>query len=306
MRVLTPAYLTDLISMNGKLSPPAVSAFRAMVYAYYHDNPRPMAWRETADPYRILVSEIMLQQTQVERVRVKYSEFLTAFPTVHQLAAAPLSDVLRVWQGLGYNRRAMYLKRCSEEIVNQFAGLFPCTIDRLQSLPGIGPYTARAVAAFAFGEAEPMIETNIRTLFIHFFFLGREKVSDSEIMPLVAATLDRDNPRQWYYALMDYGVMLKQTHPNPGRRSRHHTQQSRFEGSNRQLRSRMLREIMVTPGITPGKLLTILAADQEAVERNLDALQREGFLVKRGRGYWVAGEKKEGNAAALPSRSINV
>jgi A/G-specific adenine glycosylase len=306
VRVLAPTYLTDLIRTTGKLPPQAVSAFRSMVYAYYRDNPRPMVWRETDDPYCILVSEIMLQQTQVERVRVKYNEFLTAYPTVHELAAAPLSDVLRVWQGLGYNRRAMYLKRCSEEIVNQFAGKFPCTIDRLQSLPGIGPYTARAVAAFAFGEAEPMIETNIRTLFIHFFFHSREKVSDSEIMPLVAATLDRENPRHWYYALMDYGVMLKHTYPNPGRRSRHHTQQSRFEGSNRQLRSRMLREIMVTPGITSGKLLTMLAADQEAVERNLEALQREGFLVKQGCGYRVAGEKKEGNAAALPSRSIKI
>ena len=289
MRPLTPAYLTGIISTNGKLSPQVVAAFRATVYAYYHDNLRPMAWRETADPYHILVSEIMLQQTQVERVRVKYSEFLAAFPTVHALAAAPLSDVLRVWQGLGYNRRAMYLKRCSEEIVTGCAGQFPCTIDRLESLPGIGPYTARAVAAFAFGVAEPMIETNIRTLYIHFFFLGREKVRDSEILPLVAATLDRDNPRQWYYALMDYGVMLKQTHPNPGRRSMHHAQQSRFEGSNRQLRSRMLREVMARPQVSHKKLVEALAAEPGAVLKNLEALQREGLLVKQGRGYCVPG-----------------
>ncbi|MFZ2950247.1 MAG: A/G-specific adenine glycosylase [Desulfuromonadaceae bacterium] len=294
MKPLTPAYLTDMVSTDGTLSPRVIAAFRTEVYGYYHDNPRPMAWRETGDPYHILVSEVMLQQTQVERVRGKYSEFLAAFPTVHALAAAPLADVLQVWQGLGYNRRAVYLKRCSEEIVIHHAGQFPRTIDLLQALPGIGPYTARAVAAFAYGVAEPMIETNIRTLYIHFFFLGRDKVRDSEIVPLVAATLDRDNPRQWYYALMDYGVMLKQTLPNPGRRSRHHTQQSRFEGSNRQLRSRLLREIMAKPGITPEKLLAILAAEQETVERNLEALQREGFLVKRGSGYSVAGEKKRG------------
>jgi A/G-specific adenine glycosylase len=300
VKSLTPAYLTEAISTNGELSPQVVSTFRAMVYAYYHDNPRRMAWRETADPYHILVSEIMLQQTQVERVRVKYSEFLSAFPTVHELAAAPLSDVLRVWQGLGYNRRAMFLKRCSEEIVTRYAGQFPCTIDLLETLPGIGPYTARAVAAFAFGEAEPMIETNIRTLYIHFFFHDREKVSDSEIMPLVAATLDLDNPRQWYYALMDYGVMLKKTHPNPGRRSRHHTMQSRFEGSNRQLRSRLLRAILEKPGIRQETLLTITLAGQESVERNLEALEQEGFLVKQGYGYRVAGEKKEGNAPASP------
>ena len=292
MRSLTPAYLTGLITTNGALSPQDVDDFRATVYAYYQDNPRPMAWRETGDPYHILVSEIMLQQTQVERVRAKYSEFLTAFPTLNLLAAAPLSDVLRAWQGLGYNRRAVYLKRCAEEIVNGCAGQFPRTIDRLESLPGIGPYTARAVAAFAYGVAEPMIETNIRTLYIHYFFLGREKVRDSEIMPLVAATLDRDNPRQWYYALMDHGVMIKQTHPNPGRRSMHHALQSRFEGSNRQLRSRLLREILEKPGITRKKLLTISLAGQETVERNLEALQQEGFLVKQGYGYLVAGEKK--------------
>ena len=306
MRMLTPAYLTDCISMNGRLSPQVVSAFRSMVYAYYRDNPRPMAWRETADPYHILVSEIMLQQTQVERVRMKYSDFLTAFPTLHELAAAPLSDVLRVWQGLGYNRRALYLKRCSEEIVNHHAGQFPRTSDELQSLPGTGPYTARALAAFAHGVAEPLIETNIRTLFIHYFFHGREKVRDSEIMPLVAATLDRHNPREWYYALMDYGAMLKQTHPNPGRRSTHHTRQSRFEGSNRQLRSRLLREVVTKPGITPEILLMNLAEEQDAVERNLEALEREGFLVKRGCGYRVAGEKNEGNAGAVPPLSINI
>ncbi len=299
MRVLTPVYLTGIFHKKGEIAPRLVSAFRMMVYAYHRANPRPMPWRETDDPYRILVSEIMLQQTQVERVKLKYAEFLTAFPTVHELAAAPLSDVLQVWQGLGYNRRAMFLKRCSEEIVNRRAGQFPCTIDELQALPGIGHYTARAVAAFAYGVAEPLIETNIRTLFIHFFFHGRDEVSDREIMPLVAASLDHENPREWYYALMDYGVMLKQTHLNPGRRSRHHTQQSRFEGSNRQLRSRLLQEIMKDPEIPLNKLLTLLVAEREPVERNLEALRREGFLVKHRSGFRIA-DKKEGNAAALP------
>lgn len=303
MRLLTPIYLTGIFRTNGEISLKIVIAFRLMVYAYHRANPRPMPWRETDDPYRILVSEIMLQQTQVGRVTLKYAEFLTAFPTVYELAAAPLSDVLEVWQGLGYNRRAIFLKRCSEEIVNRYAGQFPRTINELQALPGIGPYTARAVAAFAYGEAEPLIETNIRTLFIHFFFHGREKVSDSEIMPLIEATLDQNNPREWYYALMDYGAMLKQAHPNPSRRSKHHTQQSRFEGSNRQLRSRLLREIIKQPGITLEKLLATLAAEQEATKRNLVALLREGFLAKQGCCYRIAG-KNEGNADALPSFSI--
>ena len=292
MRSLTPAYLTSSFHKNGELSPQTVTAFRTMIYRYHRANPRPMPWRETGDPYRILVSEIMLQQTQVERVKGKYAEFLTAFPTLETLSAVSLSDVLQVWQGLGYNRRAVALKRCAEEIVVRHGGQFPSSIDVLQSLPGIGPYTARAVAAFAYGAAEPLIETNIRTVCIHFFFHGFTTISDREIMPLVTATLDPVNPREWYYALMDYGVMLKQTHPNPGRRSRHHTQQSRFEGSNRQLRSRLLREIMMQPGITLEKLLKMLAVEQEAVERNLEALQREGFLENRGCGYRIADEKK--------------
>jgi A/G-specific adenine glycosylase len=238
--VLTPEYLTAAVQDSGAIRPGDIAPFQTMIYDRYHANPRPMPWRETDDPYRILVSEIMLQQTQVERVKFKYVEFLEVFPTVFELAAAPLSDVLQVWQGLGYNRRAIFLKRCAEEIVTCYGGDFPRSVAELQSLPGIGPYTARAVAAFAFGIAEPLIETNIRTVYIHFFFHGGAAVNDREIMPLIEATLDQENPREWYYALMDYGGMLKQTLPNPGRRSRHHTQQSRFEGSKRQQRSRIL------------------------------------------------------------------
>ncbi|MFA7404098.1 MAG: A/G-specific adenine glycosylase [Pelobacteraceae bacterium] len=293
MKVRTPEYLTRTVNKNGELSPKIVATFRAMIYAYHRSTLRPMQWRETCDPYRILVSEIMLQQTQVERVKLKYAEFLGAFPTINSLAEAPLSEVLQVWQGLGYNRRAIFLKRCSEEVVNRYAGKFPSTVSELQSLPGIGHYTARAVAAFAFGIAEPLIETNIRAVFIHFFFHHSDAVNDHEIAPLVATTLDRDNPREWYYALMDYGVMLKQTHPNPGRRSRHHTHQSRFEGSNRQLRSRLLREVLEHPRITLEKLM-LLEVEREAVQRNLDAMQREGFLVKLGSGYSVSGEKNRG------------
>ncbi len=294
MKLLTPTNLTNVFQSTGELLPRTISAFRTMVYARFHANSRPMDWRETADPYHILVSEIMLQQTQVERVKLKYTAFLAAFPTVYELAAAPLSDVLQIWQGLGYNRRAMYLKRCCEEIVARFAGQFPHSVVELQSLPGIGPYTARAVAAFAFGVAEPLIETNIRTVFIHFFFHDHDVVSDSQVMPLIAATLDRDNPRCWYYALMDYGVMLKQTHPNPGRRSRHHVQQSRFEGSNRQLRSRILREVMVRPHISLKELVITLAVEPEMVRGNLEAMQREGLLEKESRGFCVSGENKRG------------
>jgi A/G-specific adenine glycosylase len=253
-----------------------------------------MPWRTTKDPYAILVSEIMLQQTQVGRVKVKYSEFLTSFPTLEDLAAASLADVLKLWQGLGYNRRALALKRCAEEIISRYAGEFPSQTDKLESLPGIGPYTARAVAAFAFGTAEPLIETNIRTVFIYFFFHGRDKVSDREIMPLVAATLDMQNPREWYYALMDFGVQLKQLHPNPGRRSRHHVQQSRFEGSNRQLRSRLLRALIANPGSTVTELIELLGGKPGDIKKNLANMEREGFINKIDNGYMVCGSLKKG------------
>lgn len=284
---LDPAELSGLYHKTGSVTPETVAAFRSMILAFYHANCRPMPWRETRDPYAIVVSEVMLQQTQVARVLAKYDEFLSAFPGLRELAAVPLPEVLRVWQGLGYNRRALALKRCAEVIVEQHGGLFPSSIPELLSLPGIGPYTARAVAAFAYDVAEPLIETNIRTVFLHWFFHDRESVSDTRILPLVDATLDRDNPREWYYALMDYGVMLKRTQPNPGRRSKHHMRQSRFEGSNRQLRSRLLQSIMAQPGVSLKNLVLNLAAEQGAVERNLDTMQREGLLIKQGRGYCV-------------------
>ena len=289
-RRLTPEYATASLREHGLLLPPIVDAFRSLIYHHHRTNPRPMPWRETADPYRILVSEIMLQQTQVARVREKYAEFLAAFPTVTALAAAPLPEVLTLWQGLGYNRRALYLKRCAEEVASTLDGHFPPSVAGLQALPGIGPYTARAVAAFAFGIGEPLIETNIHTVYLHFFYTGVADVGDTLLMPLIAATLDRGNPREWYYALMDYGALLKQSHPNPGRRSSHHVQQSRFEGSNRQLRSRMLREIIKCPaGMTADYLQTHLKAEAAAIEQNLGSMVREGLLVEAGAVYRVAG-----------------
>jgi len=284
---LNPEHLTANYLETGSLDAKTIKTFQQGILGHFHANPRPMPWRETRDPYHILVSEIMLQQTQVERVKSKYAKFLAAFPTLADLAVAPLPVVLRVWQGLGYNRRAIALKRCAEEIVNRYGGRFPTGVEELLSLPGIGPYTARAVASFAFGGAMPFIETNIRTVFIHCFFHGRDRVADREIMPLVAATLDSANPREWYYALMDYGVWLKQQHPNPSRRSAHHSRQSPFKGSNRELRSRMLRAIMDQARLTAKALMALLGAEPEQIGRNLEALEREGFIKRRGNNYTI-------------------
>jgi A/G-specific adenine glycosylase len=282
-----PLRFTRLNAASGKLSPETVAEFQQIILTHYHNNPRPMPWRETRDPYCILVSEVMLQQTQVARVVVKYGEFLAAFPTLLHLARASLPDVLLVWRGLGYNRRALALKRCAEDVVKLHDGRLPETVAELETLPGIGPYTAGALAAFAYNIATPLIETNIRTVFIHFFFHGQEHVADRKIMPLVATTLPPDNPREWYYGLMDYGVMLKQNHPNPGRRSAHHVRQSKFEGSNRQLRSLMLQEIMKCAGISVQRLAKLLTAEIGQIEKNISALEQEGFLEKAGWGYRI-------------------
>jgi A/G-specific adenine glycosylase len=269
------------------LPPEAVAAFRNTVYRHYRENRRPMPWRETRDPYHILVSEIMLQQTQVERVRTKYGEFLERFPDVATLAAAPLSDVLAAWQGLGYNRRGVALKRAAETVMGELGGRFPTMPEELEKLPGIGHYTARAVATFACGIPVPFIETNIRTVFIHCFFPDHPEVHDRDILPLVAATLDRDDPREWYYALMDYGVMLKREHPNPGRRSAHHVRQSPFKGSNRELRSRLLKKILSFPGMGERVLIAEMAADPDQVRKNLAAMVAEGLFVLADGGYRV-------------------
>jgi A/G-specific adenine glycosylase len=264
-----------------------LAAFRETVYGYYREQGRRLPWRETRDPYAILVSEIMLQQTQVDRVREKYRTFLDVFPSVEVLAAADLAQVLAAWQGLGYNRRAVALRLCAQTVVERFGGSFPCGIDSLQSLPGIGPYTARAVAAFAFGIPSAFIETNIRSVFILHFFPGAEAVKDSEILPLVELALDREEPRQWYYALMDYGSMLKKTRVNPSRQSAHHTRQSPFRGSNREQRSLLLRSIMASPGIGEEELVGMLAIEKQAARRNLQALEREGFIKRQGGGFAI-------------------
>ena len=258
-----------------------VAEFREIIYARYRTTARPLPWRVTSDPYAILVSEIMLQQTQVDRVIGKYVAFLTLFPDFAALAQATLQEVLGAWQGLGYNRRALALKQCAETVMNNHDGTLPCSIEALQALPGIGPYSARAIAAFAFGLPTVFIETNIRAVFIHHFLENRQGVKDSEILPLVAATLDRTNPRDWYNALMDYGVMLKKSHDNPARRSAHHVRQTPFRGSNRELRSRILKALLATPCLTGEEIIALLGADAEKVRLNMAQLEKEGFIRKQ-------------------------
>lgn len=260
-------------------------AFQKLVKQHYQKNGRNLPWRKTKNAYRILVSEIMLQQTQVDRVIPKYTAFLKKFPTLETLAAAPLGDVLREWQGLGYNRRAKMLHACAKAVVTDHAGKLPRTHDALQALPGIGPYTAGAVMAFAYNKPIPIIETNIRTAYIHHFFKGKENVHDRVLMPIIERTLDHENPRDWYHALMDYGAYLKQTVGNANVRSRHYTKQSRFAGSDRQVRGEILRALTEKP-MTQTSLEKVVTSPEKLSEQ-LQALAGEGFINKKGKVWRI-------------------
>lgn len=219
-----------------------IPQFRQKVLRHYKKEGRhTLPWRKTRNAYRILVSEIMLQQTQVDRVIPKYNAFISRFPTVRVLARAPLADVLTYWSGLGYNRRAIYLKRLAEAVVRDYNGVIPLDITTLQSLPGIGPYTARAVATFSKDVPYIFIETNIRSVFIHEFFPHTKKVEDKDLVPYIEKALLKKSPREWYWALMDYGSYLKKTKKNPSRTSASYTKQSTFKGSVREVRGALLK-----------------------------------------------------------------
>jgi len=229
----------------------------------------------------------MLQQTQVERVSGKYQEFLAAFPDFSALARARLNAVLRTWSGLGYSRRAIALMKLAKTIVAKHGGALPKDVDKLATLPGIGKATAGSLAAFAFHLPSVFAETNIRRVFIHFFFKDSKDVHDRDVLRLVEATLDKTNPREWYYALMDYGAMLRKKVPNPNRQSVHYKRQPPFEDSDRKIRGEILRVLLAGKPLSAREIAGVLKERSERVGRILEQLQREGFVNEGGLGYYV-------------------
>ncbi|MDP3725154.1 MAG: A/G-specific adenine glycosylase [Nanoarchaeota archaeon] len=251
-----------------------------------------MPWRNTRDPYKILVSEIMLHQTQVARVVPKYKEFLRAFPTLKTLAESENKKLLEVWKGLGYWRRAKYLKETAATIMRNHAGKFPKELQALETLPGLGPYTARALASFAWNSKEPFVDTNIRRVYLHFFFPGKNKVTDAEILEIARKAVWKKNPREWHYALFDYGALvLKDKSIN--KRSRTYAKQSPFKGSFRSFRTRVVRMLIQEPEGRASKekvsnfLLEILRKEEAeyAPEEILQSLEKDGLLKKKGAFY---------------------
>jgi A/G-specific adenine glycosylase len=264
-----------------------VRVFRRKVLAHYEKNGRDLPWRKKLNPYRVLVSEIMLQQTQVDRVIEKFKEFLAAFPDFAALAEAPLPQLLAIWSGLGYNRRALALKALAQKVVEDHQGRLPSDLEQLLTLPGIGKYTAGAVMAFAFNKPVVFMDTNIRRVYIHEFFQDQEGVHDDQLMPLVERTLDAAEPRTWYNALLDYGTVLKQQHANPNRRSAHYARQTPFENSNRQVRGKILKALVSGSPLTQAQLVKMTGMDQERVKKNLMQLCEEGFIKKKGKTFLV-------------------
>lgn len=270
-----------------------VKEFQAELTMFYTKHGRhDLPWRlpesdSSFDPYKIMVSELMLQQTQVPRVIPKYQAFLHEFPTLEALASAPLAQVLKAWQGLGYNRRAKFLHQAAQKTVAEFGGHMPISPELLVALPGIGKNTAGAIMAYAYNEHVVFIETNIRSVYLHHFFKDQTDVPDATIVALVAQTLDHQNPRQFYWSLMDYGSYLKKTLPNPSRRSHSHSVQSKFEGSRRQVRGQVLR-LLANDSLTTAELTA--AITDERLSSVLEDLAQEGLIEQRGGRLYLAGD----------------
>src|SRR3989344_1422253 len=268
-------------------NPPAGGAMRST-----------MPWRRTRDPYKILVSEVMLQQTQIARVLPKYKEFLGAFPDLASLAAATDKRLLKVWAGLGYWRRAKYLKKTAQLITNNYNGKFPKDPKILETFPGIGPYTARALACFAFGSREAFLDTNIRRVYLHFFFPRRKNVSDKEILRVAQRAIDtlpkNVSSREWHYALFDYGAtVLKDKQIN--RRRRHNHKQSKFEGSFRSFRTAVVQYLLSQPqNRTPQKKVRHVLEELLKKEKTpysaqeiLDSLLKDRLIKKSRTHYYL-------------------
>lgn len=235
-----------------------------------------MPWRDDTRPYYVLVSELMLQQTQVDRVIPKFNAFIQRFPDEASLAEAPLADVLRLWSGLGYNRRAKYLHEAAQGITNEGGGRFPDTREGLLALPGVGPGTAGAILTYAFNEPVAFIETNVRTVYFHHFFADRMMVNDKELSPVVERTIDREHPREFYWALMDYGTWLKKNGTGKNSQSAHYKKQSPLRGSIREVRGQIVT--LLTQGDKSRQELERSFGSDGRFEKALAGLVTDGLV----------------------------
>jgi A/G-specific adenine glycosylase len=267
--------------------PAKIAEFQNAVWDHYKARGRSFPWRDIDNGWGVLVSEVMLQQTQTSRVVSYWLRWMEKWPTPQALADASLDDVLREWAGLGYNRRGRFLKLAAETIVQEHKGHVPRTKEELIKLPGIGPYTAGAILCFAYNEPVVFIETNIRSALLHFFFHDEKGVPDRLLLPILEQTLDRQQPRQWYYALMDYGAQLKKITQNPSRRSAHYTRQSPFKGSLREARGYIVRYLAEQGPASLEALSKSSAIEYERLKAAIESLSKEGMVAEQSGIYSI-------------------
>jgi A/G-specific adenine glycosylase len=261
-----------------------MNLFQQKIFNFYQNNKRNFVWRENITPYRIFISEVMLQQTQTARVVPKFENWMQKFSNFQTLANASQHQVLSAWQGLGYNRRGLALHASAKKIIQDFSGQLPSDPKILQTLPGIGPNTAGSICAFAFNLPVVFIETNIRTVFLHEFFSGQENISDQQLLPFIAQSVDHQNPRDWYYGLMDYGVYLKKELKASNKNSKHYTRQSKFIGSRRQVRGAIIRILTKLHTVSSDELFELVVQElpnnQHDISKIIDQLLVEKLLKK--------------------------
>jgi len=276
------------------VSPPrsAIAEVHRALLEWYEPRKRAYPWRVRPTPYRVLVSEVMLQQTQAARVVAPYRSFLRRFPSVRALAAAPRGDVLRAWSGLGYNRRALALSDMARAVVRDHGGRIPSDPDALQGLPGIGPYTAAAVASLGHGRPEPLVETNVRRVLGRVAVGGAGAADPKHMDEIASVWLDREHPSEWNQALMDLGREVCRPRPRCETcpiRSRCRSagrvtvspavrRQSAFEGSLRQVRGGVIEELRGRGSSSLGSLARSLGASPGRVAEAVRALAEEGLV----------------------------
>ncbi|MFA6776050.1 MAG: DNA repair protein [Sphaerochaetaceae bacterium] len=270
-------------------APRETDVFVSFVLDFYQTYGRRFPWRETEDPYRVLLSEVMLQQTQTGRVLDKYAEFLSLWPDFRSLAEVPFPQLLSHWLGLGYNRRAMALQQAAKA-TGAWGWTVPNDMDLVMRLPGVGPATAAAICCFCYHGREVYLETNIRRVLLHVFFPRRDMVRDKELSTLLRSFLPVcGDTKNWYYALMDYGVLLKHLLPNPNRRSASYHPQTTFKGSDRQVRGALLRVLSETGPKDLHQLEALLPFEEERISSALGRLRDEGFVEERQTRYLIKG-----------------
>jgi len=271
---------------------------REALRAWYAPRRDAYPWRGSHDPYAVWVSEVMLQQTQAARVVPAYASFLRRFPTVRALAVAPRRDVVAQWGGLGYNRRAVRLSEAARAIVRDHGGRIPHDKDELLELPGVGPYTAAAVASMGFGEPVAVVDTNVRRVVsrVHLGVDGHE-VPAKEVWALAEAWLDRDDPVTWNQALMDLGREVCRPEPrcdvcplagvcrfrrDGAAATRGPSRQGPFEGSTRQVRGAIVNALRSHPWLTPARLASETGFPVDRIDAAVATLSVDGLVEVDG------------------------